>query len=86
MVEEVPAWAKRYAVRIYAHQLLIQEMIEMLRTANEKAISDIYSFVSARLDRDNEISSEDMQRFNEEVRKYIGEVLSVLGPDAPLPL
>jgi hypothetical protein len=66
--------------------MLIQEIVEMLLTANPKAVSDIYGFLSDRLDRENEISSPLLREQNEEVRHYLGEILSVLGPDAPAPL
>jgi hypothetical protein len=86
MDDTPPAWAERYAIHIRAHQLMIQEILEMLVTANPKAVSDLYGFICDRLDRDNEISSPELQKRNEEIRRYIGEVLSIIGPGAPLPI
>jgi len=83
MCEELSSPITRIAVQIHGHRLLIRELIECLRTANPTVASEIYEFISNRLDEDNETSSPELQRRNEEIRRYVGELLSTVGPEAP---
>lgn len=86
MCAEVQAAIYRHAVHLHGNRLLIEVIVEALHSVNPKIVSQMYEFISERLDREMGVSSPEVQSHNEQVRRYVGEVLSVIGPDAPLPI
>jgi hypothetical protein len=83
MADEPSDWVRRHAAQIHGNRLLIIEIISYLQTIRPKFRDEAYEGICGWLDAREEAMDEHALAHAREVRRYVGEVLSVADPEAP---